>query len=56
MVSNSKDDHPSKTTPITNTVASIHPIAIAKANLHLPSVGVERGQITNGTVMQFIWK
>ena len=31
MVSNSKDDHPSKTTPITNTSAGTLPIAVQQA-------------------------
>ena len=48
MVSNSKDDHPSKATPITHTVVSIHPTAIVEANLHLPPVGQRE---VNGTVI-----
>ena len=31
MVPNSKDDHPSKATPITNTAVNIHPRAVQQA-------------------------
>ena len=39
MVSNSKDDHPSKTTPVTNTGVTTHPLTIiATRNLSSPSL------------------
>ena len=39
MVSNSKDDHPSKATPVTNTGVTTHPQAItATRNLSNPSL------------------
>ena len=38
MVSNSKDDHPSKTTPIMNTGVTTHPQVTMETNTHfLPS-------------------
>ena len=32
MVSNSKDDHPSKATPITNIAVSTHPTAVQEVS------------------------
>ena len=51
MVSNSKDDHPSKATPITSTVPNTHPptliTTVRQAKLHLlssPPVGGEKSK------------
>ena len=37
MVSNSKDDHPSKATPITNRVPVTHPGTVMQADIYFPS-------------------
>ena len=42
--SNSKDDRPSKATPIMDTVVSTHSRAIAEAHLHLPPVDRDKSK------------
>ena len=44
MVSNSKDDHPSKATPIMNVVPNIHPKTVMQVHTHL-SVGNEKNSL-----------
>ena len=41
MVSNSKDNHPSKATPIMNRVPNTHPKAVMQAAPHLSPMGRE---------------
>ena len=44
MVSNSKDDHPSKATPITNRVPDTIPRTATQAPKHLLTVGREKSK------------